>query len=400
MGKRLWIIGMTILLVGICVVSGWQYQKYVNAHNLKIEKSIIPYQNLANSEREWLRDCQISSGAILTYGKDQTAKQVNVNPYFANIAVDGLLSGTPDQSDLDVAKKYIEWYFRHLNKAEDDPVNGAGTIFDYNILYKNNGLVEEVSKQTYDSADAYAGTFLKIVARYMELTNDEEWIVSWRSGLFLVSDSLLNCVGKKKVFANQWKDEIYYSMDNCEAFAGIRSISPWLNRLAKTESQKDTAKNVAHYKEESITLFHQAFWSKETQSYEIGFDRTKNYISFTDPERIYPELVCLIFPQVWGMNQSQKIGQKMYQTVCERREWETLSYYGNESDSIWPVFAYAGAWNHDKRSVDQYLKEYETIIESGRGYPLHVDDSGWVIQTCEKMIEHLNASIIRVPWAS
>lgn len=400
MGKRLWIIGMIVLLTGISIVCGWEYQKYVDEHNLKVEKSMIPYQKMANSEREWVRDCQISSGAVLTYGKDQTVKQVNVNPYFANIAIDGLLSGNPSQSDLAVAKKYMEWYFRHLNKAEDDPVNGAGTIYDYNILYKNNNLVEEISKKTYDSADAYAGTFLKIVGRYMELTNDEEWLDSWRNGLLLVSDSLLNCVGKKDVFANQWKDEIYYSMDNCEAFAGVNSISPWLSGLAKTNKQKETAKKIALYKDRSVKLFHQAFWSKENQSYEIGFDRTQNYIAFTDPGRIYPELVCLIFPQVWEMNQSNKIGREMYQTVCMRLDWQTLSYYGNESDSIWPVFAYAGACNNDKKLVDQYLKEYETIIDSGRGYPLHVDDSGWVIQTCEKMIEHLNASIIRVPWAN
>lgn len=399
MGKRLWIIGMIVLLTGISIVCGWEYQKYVDEHNLKVEKSMIPYQKMANSEREWVRDCQISSGAILTYGKDQTVKQVNVNPYFANIAVDGLLSGKPDQTDLDIARKYMEWYFRHLNKAEDDLVNGAGTIFDYNIVYKGNGLVEEISKKTYDSADAYAGTFLKIVARYMDLTNDQEWLASWRNGLFLVSDSLLNCVGQKNVFANQWKDEIYYSMDNCEAFAGVRSISPWLDDLAKTKSQIETAKNMAHYKDKSITLFHQAFWSSENQSYEIGFDQTQNYISFSDPDRIYPELVCLIFPQVWEMNQSQKIGREMYQTVCERRDWETLSYYGNESDSTWPVFAYAGACNNDKRLVDRYLKEYGTIVEAGRGYPLHVDDSGWIIQTCEKMIDHLNVSIIQFPWA-
>lgn len=398
MKKRIWIIGISIFVLFICVVGGRTLKKYVEEHNTKIEKSILKYRQIASKEREWIRDCQLSSGALLMYGKEDEAKLVSINPYFANIAIEGLLSGNPSKEDTQVAKKYMEWYFRHLNKTEDDLINGAGTIYDYKVQYKENGTIEEICLNSYDSADAYAGTFLHIVARYMELTEDKEWFLSWRQGIFSVSDALLRCAGKKDVFANNWKSEVSYSMDNCEAFAGIIAISPRLKKLAATDGQIEIARKMKEAKDHALENFQKAFWSKENNRFEIGFDKVEQYIDFSDPDRIYPELVCLIFPQAWGLTQDKAQGKKMYQKVSELISWESLNFYKSESNSCWPVFAFVGALNEDTEAVEKYISGYGKIIDAGRGYPLHVDESGWVIQTCEKMIEQIDKHKIKFPW--
>lgn len=51
-----------------------------------------------------------------------------VMPYFSNLAALGLLERA---QYAPVVKKYMDWYFSHLNTSETDYNKVSGTVYDY-----------------------------------------------------------------------------------------------------------------------------------------------------------------------------------------------------------------------------------------------------------------------------
>jgi hypothetical protein len=102
-------------------------------------------------------------GSIRSDGAIAVNEDLNapVRPYLANYAAMGLArSGGPDA--LAAAWSWLHWYQAHEDVNTGYPV-GKGYVTDYNVV---NGVL--TSTGTFDSTDAYAGTFLSAVCETFE----------------------------------------------------------------------------------------------------------------------------------------------------------------------------------------------------------------------------------------
>src|ERR1051326_3282990 len=102
-------------------------------------------QNITIAET-WLQNQIMPDGAILDASS-------HVTPYFANLAAIGMLKG--DRARIPQVEAWIAWYINHFNWPDSNGI--YGTVYNYRLY----GMAETATGE-YDSADAYAATFLSL----------------------------------------------------------------------------------------------------------------------------------------------------------------------------------------------------------------------------------------------
>ena len=159
-------------------------------------------------EANWIRTAQQSDGAIQEvpgYGR--------ILPYLANYAALGLARAAGelhDQADADAAWRWLTWYQAHQD--------AAGFVTDYVVT----GTLEQ-STQTYDSTDAYAGTFLSAVAAAWQADPDQVRLNSLARG---ITQAVAAIEATQTADGLTWASPRYHMkllMDNAEAYGGLRS---------------------------------------------------------------------------------------------------------------------------------------------------------------------------------
>ena len=190
------------------------------------------YESVHKYQTQYLRSLQIPSGAI----KDTPSKESKICPYFANFACLSLLKD-PNQPNLEMVRKYIQWYLSKLNGTRS-PLTGSeeieGSIYDY---YGEG----ETTNATYDSVDSYAATFLMLVKEYASLSSDNlSWLSQRRDKLDLVVNALIECIDQNNdglSFASS-RYKVKYLMDNAEVNKGLNDAI-WLKekKLISTSDQ-------------------------------------------------------------------------------------------------------------------------------------------------------------------
>lgn len=155
-------------------------------------------------ETSWLLACQMPDGAIA-----QTPLWDKVVPYFANLAAKTLVGIEPSR-----ARRYMTWYFEHLNRP--DRFGLSGTVYDYEL-----GGVGLVPTFGYDSADGYAATFLSLASSYLKETGDRQFIEANMKSMDLIAGVLLNLQDKDGLVAVVRGSSTKYLMDNSEAYRGL-----------------------------------------------------------------------------------------------------------------------------------------------------------------------------------
>ncbi len=155
---------------------------------------------------------------LMSYYAGEIKDARTINPYIVNIiAIYEISAGR----HTDEIKKYILWYFAHLNYP--DKAGLTGSIYDFEI--NENG--KEISINNYDSVDGYAGTFLYLLNLYHLKTGDKALInanwakikdIAYLIPYLQVEDGLTKAIPKGN-------DNARYLMDNCEAYAGIKAFN-------------------------------------------------------------------------------------------------------------------------------------------------------------------------------
>lgn len=126
------------------------------------------YAALAAAEAQWLWNQQLPNGAVAFYY--HANGEVTVSPYFSTFAAIALTAydGSPEASAR--IKRFIEWYFAHMNTRKDNII--PGSIYDYKITMQNGEIVSEKSTGAYDTTDAYAAFFLRLLWDYADRYGD------------------------------------------------------------------------------------------------------------------------------------------------------------------------------------------------------------------------------------
>lgn len=393
--KKKVLVAAVVAFVVIIVFTAFQL-KTISRRNGQYRQLILKYEDIAQNERQWLLSNQLPDGAFLLYDKEENNTNT-IQPYFSNIACDSLLYGEPAEAELAAVRSYIEWYLQHLNTEETDPVNGAGTIYDYKAVTAEDGSVMAESKGKYDSVDSYAATFLILVAHYVQVSKDISWLDGYQTEISSIMDAMLRCMTKEGITYAKKEYPIYYLMDNCEVNAGLRAAAALKNR-GIGEDTFATAEEFERYQQNNTDQILNSFWVEDGQYYGTGFDEEGNPLAFSDPPRFYPELVEQIYPLVWGVSEGDSDYARMaYDNLCRRQPWEHMQYKEDGDTAFnWTVLSYAGALMGDVESVDAFLSSYQNETVKGRSYPAYIDDAGWIIRTCEFMKNYYEGKIIHI----
>lgn len=344
-------------------------EEKANLYLPKIER----VHTMAEMEKEWIRGKQGSDGRLYMYSEE------NTNPYFACIAVQGLLSGYVSEADLDTAWKYIDW---HCQKY----MEWNGEIPDF----AKTGDGEQAEKP--DSVDAYVAVFLSLLCRKAEITGTlsetEREAITLGMGKLkeLTADGLTSVrVG----------DSRFYLMDNIEVLACYQDIQCLNERLKGFD---EISKEAGERAEETSLAIREKIWNPEAFRYEVGIQTGGKAIEAKKLDRFYPDGVAQVYGAVYGKYLTGKDdAERLYERFCRTFPWETMELDG--VTFYWSELAMAAAELGDLERAEIYLDTYETCMEDGRNYPLHIGTAGWMAKVCGRMeeiyTEQMNSSLLQ-----
>ena len=180
-------------------------------------------ESVLSDEDDYIRSCQISSGAVLSHENSN-----RIVPYFANLA----LRGSVMQGDLETVRKYIDWYIRHINSN--------GTMNDYLecISGSDHCKTERSQKEGYgpvdpDSFDSYLATFLTLVREYYDRADDAgKEFIHKKSGALGQIVSSIDLVHSDEIgLTCTHEDGNYLLMDNIEVWRGYMDYIEFLKKV-------------------------------------------------------------------------------------------------------------------------------------------------------------------------
>ena len=343
-------------------------------------------QAIVDSENAWLAEIQLSNGAMPMRPVVNGNGTVKVTPYFADFAALSLLN----QADLyaDHVKKYMDWHFSHLNTAQTDHNGVDGTIYDYNITVRD-GVVEKEEihiadgKNSYDSTDSYAATFLMVLQKYAEKTGDTAYILEHKADIQRVVSALFATMVDGLTLAKP-DYEVKYLMDNCEVYDGMLAgeklysqiLVPADKSLAATRDKlKDGAREVADRIESEM-------WSDGF--YHPTLDRDSGVCWDFDWSEYYPSATAQTFPIIHGLiAPNSDHARALYDGFCNAYAWET---YDIPDDFIWGSNVYTAVLMGDVDRANTYLTRYAKVMKR-HAYPLYNADVAKVCMAAYLMIQ-------------
>lgn len=235
------------------------------------------YQVRADLVARWIvQDNQLPSGAFLMNNADKP----RIVPYFANHAAWGLVPYKKYSKEI---RAYLDWYFTHLNKP--DRFGRSGTVYDYEV---HDG--QEVSTNDYDSADAYAGTFLTLIRAWYESdpAASRDYLISHRADLELIAQVITGLQQKDGLTWAKDNYRIKYLLDNAEAYAGLRDLATIGGDLGIAPQTIDRLRKSANAVQDGI---NRRLWDMERNNYRVGLQDNGQVIR-ADLTVWYPDAIA------------------------------------------------------------------------------------------------------------
>lgn len=337
------------------------------------------YSTIIEAEQNWIISLQIENGAIKMAGgparyTDDGKAVYKIHPYFNNLAVLGLLED-PKPAVIDTAKKWIIWYLNHIN---DPDYNGlSGTIYDYE--YVEDGT--EISKNYYDSVDSYAATFISLLKRYYEVTNDVNLLITNREKIEKIINAMIAVQDTDGLTFAKPDYQIKFLMDNVEVYEGLNAAEFIENTVFNDTAKANEYK--AH-KEALLNAIESKLWNASTNSYYpyLGSPEA-NWSTF------YPDATAQLFPIAFGViDPKSERAIYLYQKFNEFFPgWPSLK----KPDLFpWAFLAYVAALMGDKSRVDTFLNTVNSqYITVGHPWPWYVAEAGWTIRAAKYTRDNL-----------
>ena len=341
-------------------------------------------QAIVDSENAWLAGTQLSNGALPMRPSDNAT--VKVTPYFADFAALSMLN----QAELyaDNVKKYMDWHFSHLNTAQTDHNGVDGTIYDYNVTVRD-GVVEKEEiliadgKNSYDSTDSYAATFLMVLQKYVEKTDDKQYILDHKDEIQRIVGALFATMVDGLTLAKP-DYEVKYLMDNCEVYEGMLAgeklysnvLVPADKSLSATRDKlKNGAREVANCIE--LEMWGDGF-------YHPALDRDSAVAWDFDWNDYYPSATAQTFPIIHGLiSPTSERARALYDGFCAAYAWET---YDIPDNFIWGSNVYTAVLMGDVDRANTYLTRYEKVMKK-HAYPLYNSDAAKVAMAAYYLLQ-------------
>ena len=343
---------------------------------IRLEASeVARYQNIVDTENQWLADMQLSNGALpMTPIKDGTVK---VTPYFADFTALALLN-QPEKYAANV-KAYMDWHFSHLNTAAQDHNGLDGTIYDYHITVEDGVVVKETiltdnGKNTYDSTDSYAATFLMVLQKYVEKTGDQAYILAHKAEIGRIAEVMFGTmVGDLTLAKPDYR--VKYLMDNCEVYEGMLAGAKLYKDVLVPADQTQTL--MLNRLEQGAAMvadgIEKKMWSGSYYHPTLDADDSVAW-EFTW-SNFYPSATAQTFPIMHGLiaTDSQR-AQDLYAGFCNAYAWENMEI---PDQYYWGSNVYLAAMMGDVERVSTYMALYERVMNRHL-FPLYNADAAKV----------------------
>ncbi len=343
----------------------------------------VDYEGIVQDEAYWVSTAQLScagagDGAIAEARITGTGS-VSVHPYEANLGARALLAAGPRY--FPTVRRYLQWYLRHLNRPD---VNGVvGTVYDYDFDPRTCvGTLQPHpvtgKRPKYDSTDAYAGTFLTLVAEYARADPADHGFLrspAVRADLESIAGAVAATRGPSGLTAATPTYAAEYLMDNVEAQRGIADYG-WLLQAVLAEpaaAQRRFAE--AGRMRDAIEA---RLWLAGRAGGMYGWATDQLTPSW---DTWFPDSMAQLWPVLDGLADE---GRRAQLWAAFSRRWPTWTrsrpQYGAidvEHDPNASV-AYAAARVGARAEVDDYLRSSQELwVRAGRPPPWTVDDAGF-----------------------
>lgn len=325
---------------------------------------------LMEREKEWILANQGEDGEIYMNGEEAG----NVNPYFSCQAALGLLQGTKErpaaERELSAAGRYLNWHTKVLLDSD-----GAVGIYEK----KGDSFVRT---DKGDSVDAYLGTYLELLGKYLLTAGSVEGLDSWEEGILAAVGALESLLedGLTRVSA---ENDTKYLMDNLEVWRGLAALEEGLDAISTTSGEAlavcGRIEKLRGILEERIT---EVFWVESVGRWRVmeGDERFSEGSFYLD--EFYPDGVAQIYPLIYGFPvEDWKAQKELYRDFTEAFRWEVIEE--NTSEFVWTMVGMGAAKAGDVERLEDFLKNYEKAFASKRDYPLYTGEAGWVCRECE-----------------
>lgn len=321
-------------------------------------------KNNMSSQISWLRSCQIlrpgssADGAIGRY-----PDQGWVMPYFANSAAMALLEDTNSHS---LVERYLNWYLANM---EDD-----GTIKDYHYDEDLNA-----KKASPDSEDAYAGSYLSLVAAYHKSTRKTSWVKNNLSLIKKAANCIVNLTDRDDLTFALASYRVKYLMDNCEVYRGLADFATLLDYLGDQEASffEARAKAVA-------AAIERYLWNSRSTRYypsKPGWWLKPG----VNIKKFYPDATCQVFPALYGLiKPGSDRGIQLYELFNSHHpDWVTIK----PPDYPWVILGYYASLHGDyKRAYEKLRFVREEYIETKSGNWFCAEAAFFVL-TCARLLQ-------------
>lgn len=370
----------------------------------------VDYSGIIESESNWIAGLQQSSGAIImseqyiaTFpdANNQDVDYYVVEPYFANLAVIGMLEH-PTAANIAVAKKWVNWYFNHLNAQSGDVPDGS--VYRYFIRVSNGQESNNPPGNTYptspgyDSTDSYAATFITLLKKLYEVSPaDASLLTSNRAKIERIMGAIVatqDTDGLTNAFPAY---PIKYVEDNTEVFEGLKNAE-WLERNIFGDSAK--ASTYQGYKNLNLSGI-ELMWNQANQNYDTYWcnhcaDSLSSWSNF------YPDAASQVYP-IWTgvLSPTDPRSVQLYNKLnVHFPGWPTMT--GTGDPFPWAILAYSGALMQDKPNVDTFLATIKnTFIDTNHTDSLYYNlEAGFTIRAAKEIRDQNNVALSRTVTVS
>ncbi|MCX7749932.1 MAG: hypothetical protein N2645_24085 [Clostridia bacterium] len=331
------------------------------------------YENIMEGEAAWLAKIQLPGGAIPMSDKhlESAGYQYKVVPYFSNLAAEGWLERPTYATGV---RKYMDWYFEHLNWPD---YNGVyGTIYDY---YISSDKTTETATKKYDSTDSYAATFLSLLRKYFEKTEDYAYLSGHKHEIDAIGNVMIHTMDRDGLTWAKPDYKVKYLMDNCEVYRGLDDAQ-WI--FKNVFGDLKGSEYYRSYKTKVLKGIEKSLWNSPFYhdcKYIFGFMGKTNFKKF------YPDAVCQLYP-IWnGILEAKELRAiNLYETFNKHYPGWTALDTGDVFP--WTFAAYTASMMGDKGRVDSFLQTVKKkYLDSTHSWPWYCLESGVTMLTIARM---------------
>ncbi|CAF3365053.1 unnamed protein product [Rotaria sp. Silwood2] len=337
----------------------------------------------------WLKQQQYTNqsipqslGAVKVHYSPATNDQkgtgyFRVSPYLSNLGMIGLLQA--NNTFMDTVKLWIVWYFSHLNQKSAP----SGVPFEH--FYDVNGNQETICVQpgssTFcnynDATDSAAATFLYLLKSAYTFGLPKSVLVQYKGNIEKLGNLLLSLQQRDGLLWAKTDYRVKYLEDNCEVFAGLKSLSYIEQYVFQNVTQAGVYNKAADRIQSAILreLYNNTLKRYRVAKFESGTFYDAN------PDIWYPDLQAQFWPHLWEVVAYNDVKtQNVLKLMTNRwNDWTKNPTYA--TGWIESGVAHAIWLTGDKNHTMLYLQAVKRLKFPLFPWPFTVTDAGWLIQT-------------------